>query len=160
MSDQRVPIPGSELPSRAGERWMTEDASSQTVTASVLLRRNPGSSVSEQELLSGHYKPASREAAAAALEADPQDIAAVRAFAAQYELKVLEENREARRIKIEGTVEQMDKAFGVTLRWASDSNGHRYFTYSGSLSVPQSLAGVVTAVLGLDQRPVAKHHAQ
>lgn len=160
MSDQRVPIPGSELPARVGERWLPNDASSQIVTASILLRRNPGSSVSEQELLSGHYKPASREAAAQALEANPQDIAAVRTFVTQYGLKVIDENREARRIQVEGTVQQMDKAFGVTLRWASDANGHRYLAYSGALSVPQSLAGVVTAVLGLDQRPVAKHHAQ
>ncbi len=52
----------------------------------------------------------------------------------------------------------MDDAFGVKLCWVTDSKGDRYMSYKGPLYIPKPLAGVVVAVLGLDQRPVAKHH--
>jgi kumamolisin len=63
-------------------------------------------------------------------------------------------------MKVSGTVAQMQAAFGTTLTAVTsplpDGSGdvqHRYRT--GSLSVPARLAGIVTAVLGLDDRPQA-----
>ena len=160
MSDQRVPIPGSELQGRVGEHWLKDDSSTQTLTASVMLRRPLGNVPSEQDLLSGHYKAPSREAAATAVAADPKDLADVRSFVQQYGLKIVDESSEARRIQVQGSVLQMNNAFGVQLKWANDDTGHRYLTYTGALTVPQTLSGVVTAVLGLDGRPVARHHSQ
>ncbi len=160
MSDQRVPIPGSELQARVAEHWLPDDSSTQTLTASILLRRPLANTPSEQDLLSGHYQAPSREAAATALAADPKDLADVRSFVQQYGLKIVDESSEARRIQVQGTVEQMDKAFGVQLKWANDDNGHHYLTYTGAITVPKALSGVVTAVLGLDGRPVARHHSQ
>lgn len=159
MSDQRVPIPGSELQPRVGERWLPDDATSQTLTVSIFLRHHAGSAASEDNLLSGAYHPESRESAAAAMAADPGDLEMTRAFAEQYGLQIIDENKEARRIQVRGTAAQLDKAFGVQLRWADGADGQRYLTYGGSITVPQDLDGVVTAVLGLDRRPVAKHHS-
>src|ERR1700753_4197273 len=58
MSDQRVPIPGSEAKPRAGERWSPDVSPDETVTATITLRRVGGPS--EQDLLSGKYQAPSR----------------------------------------------------------------------------------------------------
>jgi subtilase family serine protease len=60
-------------------------------------------------------------------------------------------------VGMKGTVEQMEKAFGVQLRMV-EARGQRCLSYAGSISVPKPLKRVITAVLGLDQRPVAQHH--
>jgi hypothetical protein len=50
----------------------------------------------------------------------------------------------------------MSSAFGVSIGSVSDSSGTAHLTYRGSISVPADLKEIVTAVLGLDQRPVAQ----
>jgi len=74
-------------------------------------------------------------------------------------LKILDENFQTRTVKIEGSAQQMDEAFGIHLCRATDDKGNQYLTYREPLTVPQSIAPYVTAILGLDQRPVARHHA-
>jgi kumamolisin len=127
------------------------------VEVSVLLRRPANPSLpSEQDLLSGQYQPAAREQAAEAMSADPQDLSAVRAFAHNFGLTVVDENASKRRVVLAGITEQMERAFGVKLERAHDSQGNAYLTHRGSLSIPKPLAGIVTAVLGLDERPIAR----
>jgi len=36
-----------------------------------------------------------------------------------------------------------------------DRGGQEYLTYSGNLTIPASLQGIVEGVLGLDRRPAA-----
>ena len=67
----------------------------------------------------------------------------------------------SRRLKVSGTIAAMQSAFGTTLSAVSsphpDGSGdvqHRYRT--GALSVPARLSGIITAVLGLDDRPQAR----
>ncbi len=98
---------------------MPDDAASQTLTVSIFLRRHAGSGASEKDLLSGAYHPESRESAAAAMAADPGDLEMTREFAEQYGLQIVDENKEARRIQVRGTAAQLNKAFGVRLRWAT-----------------------------------------
>jgi kumamolisin len=50
----------------------------------------------------------------------------------------------------------MQKAFGVDLGLVAESSGNQYLSHREAISIPQSLSNLVTAVLGLDQRPVAK----
>ncbi|MGA8029242.1 MAG: protease pro-enzyme activation domain-containing protein [Bryobacteraceae bacterium] len=145
-SSARVALPGS-TPQQKSSDTMSEipNPEQQEVTASLILRRSSGS---------GASKPTAKEATSA----DPNDVTAVCAFAEQYGLTIQEKNVETRTVRIKGTVQQMDEAFGVELCWITDSNGNRHLSYMGPLSIPKSLSGVVTAVLGLDQRPIAKHH--
>ena len=157
MDSDRVPIPGSELKPRAGERLVAPVASSEQVALTILLRK-PGSAPSQEQLLSGRYERKSREEAERALTADAADIAAVQKFADDFGLSIVEENPEARRIRVAGNAQHMADAFGVRLSYAEDAEGQRHLTYSGSLSVPKSLSGVVVAVLGFDRRPVARAH--
>ncbi|WP_344094944.1 S53 family peptidase [Microbacterium deminutum] len=73
---------------------------------------------------------------------------------------VLEADGASRRVRIRGTVADAERAFGVELtrvRSASPAGPvveHWYRT--GGLSIPAELDGVVTAVLGLDNRPQAR----
>jgi kumamolisin len=93
------------------------------------------------------------------LSADPADLEAVRAFARDNGLKILAESAEARTVRVDGTVAQVGKAFGVEIEWRIDEQGRKYLSYRGALTVPAQLNGVVEAVLGLDQRPVARRGA-
>ena len=52
---------------------------------------------------------------------------------------------------------RVGQAFGVAIQWRVDLESRKYLSYQGPLTVPANLAGIVEAVLGLDQRPVARH---
>lgn len=136
MSEQRAEIPGSEPPHPAGARSWTAADPDREVTVTVMLRREPP----EQTC------------------ANPQDVETIRRFAHQYGLTVVDEKTAGRTLHLRGTVREMDAAFGTQVREFQDAHGH-YLSYDGPLSVPQSLAGIVMAVLGLDQRPIARHRS-
>ncbi len=158
MSGPRVALTGS-TPAREGEQHRIGAADpNQRMVATIVLQRRPSAAKLGQELLAGVAQPISREEAAQ-IGADPQDVAAVREFAVQNGLKVVDENLAARTIRIEGTIQQMDAAFGVNLARFENPQGHQFLSYQGEISIPASLQGAIVAVLGLDQRPAAKHHA-
>jgi len=154
MKIQRVSIPGSEPQARPQERWVSDADPSSVITATIMLRRH---SSNAEEMLSGHYHPASREEAEKAIAANPQDLAAVRRFAGDHGMKIVEEDPASRRVSVEATAKQMEDAFGVRIGTVEDAAGSRCLTYKGGISMPSELSGVVVAVLGLDQRPAARH---
>jgi kumamolisin len=86
-------------------------------------------------------------------------LAAVLAFVRSKDLTVIAENAEARTVQIEGTTTQIGQAFGVDIQWHLGPNGQKYLSYQGALTLPAELSGIVEAVLGLDQRPIARHRA-
>lgn len=161
-SSDRVPLGGSTPKHRPADTMSDiTNPEQQEVTATIVIRRSAGSGTSSdsgQELLSGKAQRLTKEQAEQATEADPNDVAAVCAFADQYGLTILERDPTTRTVRVRGTAKEMDNAFGIDLCWVTDPNGNRYLSYMGSISIPKSLSGVITAVLGLDQRPVAKHH--
>jgi kumamolisin len=138
VDSQRFAIPGSENSHESGGSWLCTVADQRT-SPTIFIRRPQLS----RELLS----------------ADPGDLAAVRAFVRDNGLKILAENAEARTVRVEGTVVQVGKAFGVDIEWRIDEQGRKYLSYRGALTVPTELNGIVAAVLGLDQRPVARRGA-
>ncbi|UYB51035.1 S53 family peptidase [Xanthomonas sp. AM6] len=99
--------------------------------------------------------PLSREAFASRFAADAEDLRAVEAFAAQHGLCVEQTLAHAGVMILEGSVQQFDRAFQVDLRdYRNDDL--RYRGRTGAVSVPAALHGVVSAVLGLDDRPQAR----
>jgi len=91
--------------------------------------------------------------------ADPAAIKLVKAFAAEFDLKV-EAGTPApgrRTMKLTGTVANMQRAFGVSLTHKT-MEGVTYRVREGSIHLPSELQGYVVAVLGLDDRPQAKPH--
>ena len=91
--------------------------------------------------------------------ADRADLKLVHAFAKEFGLTVEKDTPkpERRTVMISGTVANMEKAFGVKLMHAK-ADGQTYRVREGSIHLPASLAPVVVAVLGLDNRPQAKPH--
>ena len=147
MSNGRVQMEGS-APNHAVDAQWSPVPSELRIDATLYLRRKPGVSPGMN---------LSREEAEQALSADPADVRAIRAFAADYQLTVAEVNTAARTAHVEGSLAQMGHAFGVELRYVEDANGLRHISYQANLTVPSSLAGVVVSVLGLDRRSIAKH---
>ncbi|HMD01573.1 MAG TPA: S53 family peptidase [Candidatus Baltobacteraceae bacterium] len=98
-----------------------------------------------------------REDFARQFGADPGDLAAVKSFANDHGLAVVQEDAARRTINLSGTVAQFQVAFGVQLqRYEYDGGSYRGRT--GTLQLPAALTGIVEAVLGLDNRPQAKPH--
>jgi kumamolisin len=102
--------------------------------------------------------PMSRSEFSASHGADTASVEMVKQFAAEYGLKV-DSLPEAghRTVHLSGTQQQMEKAFGVQLKQV-EIGGRQYRVREGTIQIPQELAGHVTAVLGLDNRPQAKPH--
>ena len=90
---------------------------------------------------------------------DPDAIKQVKAFAREFNLKVEKDPTAAlrRTVKLTGTAADIQKAFGVVLEQKM-IDGAEYRVREGGIQLPASLAGVVEAVLGLDNRPQAQPH--
>jgi len=89
--------------------------------------------------------------------ADSSDLAKVADFAHQHGLVVVESSAAKRLVRLSGTVKAFNEAFDVSLRHYEHAN----FTYrgrTGTISIPKELDGIITAVLGLDNRPFARPH--
>jgi kumamolisin len=91
--------------------------------------------------------------------ADPTAVKLVREFAKEFDLSIDPDTPgpERRIIKLSGTVDAMQKAFGVTLTHKAH-DGTTYRMREGAISLPTQLIGSVEAVLGLDNRPQAQPH--
>ena len=153
-----VPLPGSERSELQGASPVpTPLDDSQVITVTVMLRRR---AEVPTELVEGPETITTTELGER-YGADPADAQLVAQVLGSYGLTVTETHLESRRLKVSGTIAQMQAAFGTTLSAVTsphpDGSGdvrHRYRT--GSLSVPAQLSGIITAVLGLDDRPQAR----
>ncbi len=87
------------------------------------------------------------------MSADNADMQAVLDFIQQHGLQLVSQNAASRTVKAAGTVAQMELAFGVSL--GSTATGEPMHPKE-KLKLPVDLAGHVIAILGMDQRPIAK----
>ena len=88
---------------------------------------------------------------------DSTDLAKVANFARQHGLVVVESSAAKRLVRLSGTVKAFNQAFDVELGHYEHAN----FTYrgrTGPICIPKELDGIITAVLGLDNRPFARPH--
>jgi kumamolisin len=81
----------------------------------------------------------------------------VRRFASGHGLTVVAASAARRTLMLSGTVAQFNAAFGVELQYFEHAQGS-FRGRSGPLHVPEELAELITAVLGLDNRPQARAH--
>jgi kumamolisin len=90
--------------------------------------------------------------------ANTDDLARVRRFAAEFGLRVKEENPARRSVVLAGTVEAFSRAFETRLeRYEHPTKGY-YRGRTGTLTIPTELAPAIEGVFGLDNRPQAKPH--
>ena len=152
-----VPLPGSERSALQGVTPAAPLDDSQVITVTVLLRRR---AEVPRALVEGPQTISTTELGDR-YGADPADAQLVSEVLGTYGLTVTETHLESRRLKVSGTIAAMQAAFGTTLTGVSsphpEGSGHVQHRYrTGSLSVPAQLSGIVTAVLGLDDRPQAR----
>ena len=155
---ERAELPGSQAQLRPGETWTRAPDLNPTITVTLVLRR-AASDISgdlADEILSGHGPAMTRQEAAAKLGGDPQDFQTVRDFLNANGLGITSENIAGRTMHVEGTLADMERVFDVRLGYVTVSNSGTYLMPQGPITLPPQLAGIVTAVLGLDQRPAAK----
>ncbi len=151
----RVELSGSAKVMPASVKSAPAASAEDSVTVSVILKRKEPLNLTGA---SGLLR-VTREEYAARFAADPHAVEAVQAFAAEYGLTVEGGGllHARRTLRLTGTVAQMETAFGVTLKQKA-MNGTMHRLRAGSIFLPVSLANLVVAVLGLDDRPQAKAH--
>jgi kumamolisin len=156
----KQPLIGSERHPLRGARSTGRADPAERLEVSVVLRHRAGDALQDRiaKLAAGersdHLK---REEFAQQFGGEPGDIAAVRQFASSHGLAVVDENAARRTIVLSGTVAQFNDAFGVDLQ-TFEHDGGSYRGRTGPVHLPDELIGIVTAVLGLDNRPQARPH--
>jgi kumamolisin len=157
----QVLLPGSERHAVAGSRLIGPMPPSERFEVSVLVRRDGGGAFAARvaTLSAGHRggAPMSRAEFARTHGAADADLAAVRAFAGVHGLTVVTEHAGRRTVRLSGSVAQFESAFGVKLMRYTHAHGD-YRGRTGSIQIPGELAGIIEAVLGLDNRPQARPH--
>jgi kumamolisin len=150
---ERQPLPGATATGKA-------DPDERLEVSMILRRGNPdGLKERVRKLSTGeHVGPhLSRGEFAAQFGASAADLTAVRTFARAHNLAVVQEHPGRRTVVLSGTVGQFNSAFGVDLQ-RFEYPGGSYRGRTGQIQLPEELHGCVEAVLGLDNRPVAKPH--
>ena len=159
--DKKTVLAGSHREPVAGASVARAIDNSEIVSATVVLRRRTepaalGSfAFADPRSVTRH----TREEYGTLHGAAPADIATIEAFAHEYGLTVTERSQARRSVVLSGTAENMQRAFGTTLSYYDSPTG-RYRGRTGPIMIPEELQPIVTAVLGLDNRPVAKPHVR
>lgn len=155
----RVPVPGSERAPVPGAVRVGETARDAPVAVTVVLK--PAESLSEHVAKISAVHPQEKspeehhEEYAAAFGADPKAIFAVREFAEQHGLEVIEVDAKRRVVKLSGPAAAAESAFGTSLAdYRIDDKTFR--GREGRVLVPPAIEPFVEAVLGLDSRQAAR----
>jgi kumamolisin len=154
MSEARAILPGSHRkPAHGAEKVGPADQSAEAHVTVYVRGKNKPLPITRP----GHF--ITNEEYANQYGASPQDFQAIREFAKNYNLTPVNENVAARSIELRGTVADLSRAFGVTLDHVRINN-RIYRHREGDITIPESLLPIVTAVVGLDNRPQAKPHVR
>jgi kumamolisin len=150
-SEDRQLLPGSE---KAAFHTPADKPATGKLTVSVIVRRkNPldATRLGKVRVTRAEYKQK--------YAADTADLKQIHAFAKEFGLTVERDTPkpERRTILLTGSVAAMQKAFGVELKHTA-VDGATYRVREGGIHVPASLSKIITAVLGLDNRPQAQPH--
>jgi kumamolisin len=152
-----VPLPGSERAPLPEAEVIGPLDPSERIDVTLVTRRR---AELPPDLVTGPTA-LSRDELASRHGTDPADIDLIRTVLARHGIEVTEADPGARRVMATGTAEAFAETFGASLSRVRSSHPvaghgdveHRY--REGGLHVPGELAGIVLAVLGLDDRPQA-----
>ena len=155
---KRMALAGSERRPLAGAHVTQAVPGNEIIHVTVVLRRRSEAKPTQAGPKPGH-RFASRAEYAATHGADADDIKAVEQFAHEHGLTVVELHPAGRRIILSGTASALQAAFGVELNhYAMAQGGLQYRSHPGAIQLPEAIHPAVIAVLGLDNRPIAKPH--
>ncbi len=158
----RVELKGSERAALPGGQDAGPADPNEKIEVSVYLRRGSLAGKFPSAEQTGALPPRqrkylTREEFARLHGASTADLEKIRVFAGQNGLKVVSEDRSGRIVKLSGTVQAFNAAFGIDLRRYEHSSG-TYRCRTGALTIPADLEPIVEGVFGLDNRPQAKAH--
>jgi kumamolisin len=158
-NERRIELPGSARKALARTTKVGAVDPDERFQVTLRLRpRQPLPSAHElgsRDVRSRRYL--TREEFASAYGADAHDLELVEAFAHEYGLDIVELGVGRCTVILSGTAASMKAAFGTELERVEHKGKHcRHRT--GTVSLPQSLSGVVTGVFGLDNRPQVRPH--
>ncbi|WP_206240596.1 S53 family peptidase [Novosphingobium terrae] len=145
MADLTQPLAGSHRDAPRDMRSIGRVPADEQIAVSLYIRPVDGA-------MEGATDRAALHAARSTEHAD--DIAAIEAFAKSHGLTVAECCPERRLIRLSGPASAVEQAFGTQLHHY-EGHGQTCRGRHGALHVPTDLAGRITAVLGLDTRPIA-----
>jgi kumamolisin len=155
-------ILGSERPPMPGAKEIGPADPNEKIDVTIRLRSRAGK---KPALTADSYRKPLRERKILTRDqyekthgADPAGIAAVRKFAGENGLTVVEESPSRRTVILSGTVADMQKAFGVELRQYQHPTAGRYRGRTGPVQIPDNLKDEIEGVFGLDNRPQAQPH--
>ncbi|MFZ3350998.1 MAG: protease pro-enzyme activation domain-containing protein [Xanthobacteraceae bacterium] len=159
MPEPREAFLGSARNAVAGARLIGKSDGGPRITVTVVLKRKmqiPEEQLHQHSLLLPHQRAAVDHASFARQYGASDDaIAAITLFAATHTLAVADVDQSRRVVKLTGSVADMEKAFGVQLDDYAIGR-HAFRGRRGPLLLPTAVLPHVEAVLGLDNRPVAK----
>ena len=146
----RRPLPGSHAVARV--------AADQPLQITVVLRRRAPLPENLPRVLS-------RAELAERYGADPADVRTVTDAVRAAGAEVTDVDPASRRLSVSGPAGVLEELFGTTLEVVRAERPRtgaevEFRQRQGALSVPEDLADVVTAVLGLDDRPQARSRAR
>ncbi|CAB3771264.1 S53 family peptidase [Paraburkholderia solisilvae] len=150
---ERHPVEGSKKIDAANPR--------EEIEVRLKLRRRNDAAYQElvHRLEMGESVPTmSRKDFADRFGTDAADCKKVHEFAAAHGFKVVRELPQSHLMVLAGTVADFQKSFGVTLDIYDHPTLGKYRGRTGSIQLPDELSEIVTAVLGLDNRPQARPH--
>jgi kumamolisin len=177
VSKDHHQLAGSERPRPSGHKPIGPADAAELIGITLVVRPRPGSPPLPT-LEHWQATPLSKRSYLTPEEyarkhgAADEDLAAAAAFAKSKGLRVTESHAGRRTVTVLGTAAQLNAAFGVTLNHyeapvpslgrarksgspvaeAAAVKTHIYHGYDGPVTLPGELAGVVHAVIGLDNR--------
>jgi kumamolisin len=159
MPEPRQILLGSARIAAAGARLVGKTDGAAQISVTVVLKRKQDIQqvdLHRHALLRPHERPITDRAAfAEQYGASSEAIDAIRAFATTHGLTITNVDQARRVIELSGTVANMEQAFGTLLHDYAIGRG-TYRGRRGPLLLPPEIIPHVEAVLGLDNRPVAK----
>jgi kumamolisin len=159
MPEPRQILSGSARNAAAGARLVGKTDGAAQISVTVVLKRKQDiqrADLHRHALLKPHERPIIDHVAfAEQYGASSEAIDAIRTFAAAHGLTVTNVDQPRRVIELSGTVSNMEQAFGTLLHDYAIGRA-TYRGRRGPLLLPPEIIPHVEAVLGLDNRPVAK----
>jgi kumamolisin len=155
----RVVLPGSEKAAAPNAVRLKATPARSLVTVSVIVKRKEPLKINRRGGRASGPVRVSRTEFKKHHSGDPDAIKKVKAFAREFNLKVVADPTRAvrRTVQLTGTAADIQKAFGVVLEQKT-IEGAQFRVREGGIHLPESLTDVVEAVLGLDNRPQAQPH--
>jgi kumamolisin len=154
-----VSLPGSTRFAVAGAKMLGRTDGSQQIVVTLILK--PANDIAYETVVAHALTaPAARPEMTRAefaqkYGAPAAAVEAILSFANESNLLIERNDPTRRAIEVSGTVAQMEAAFGVNLYDYEHGSG-KYRGRVGPIQIPSELLEYVEAILGLDNRPVAK----